>query len=52
MVMVGNSSAVVATRVSEDKRGPKIADDLKTVSIARMVEFSDPNERRNGRNKK
>jgi hypothetical protein len=48
MVMVGRTSAVVATRIAKGDRGIEIADDWKTVSIRHMLEFSDRNVRSNG----
>ena len=41
MVMVGESSAVVATQTRKDDKGYELALDWKTVSIAHIIEFSD-----------
>jgi hypothetical protein len=41
MLLVGESSAVIVTRVRTDDRGYALADDWRTVSIAHMIEFSD-----------
>lgn len=40
MVMVGESSAVIATDTRKDDKGYQLALDWKTVSIAHMLEFS------------
>jgi hypothetical protein len=41
MIMVGRTSAIVATRTAEDERGYKVALDWKTISILHIVEMSD-----------
>ena len=41
MMMVGDSSAVVATEIGKTDRGYDIALDWKTVSIHHMMEFAD-----------
>ena len=41
MIMVGESSAVVATQTRKDDRGFDVALDWKTVSIQHMMELSD-----------
>ena len=43
MVMVGETSAVIATQTRKDDRGFEVAMDWKTVSIAHMLELSDLN---------
>ena len=43
MIIPGDSSAVVVTRIKRDEKGYVIADDWRTVSISHMVEFSDLN---------
>lgn len=52
MVMVGESSAVVATHIRKDDRGYEVALDWKTVSISHMMEFSDLSAKSNGNRKK
>ena len=49
MVMVGESSAVVATQTRKDDKGYELALDWKTVSIAHMLEFSDLPEKQRTR---
>ncbi len=41
MVMVGETSAVVATHVRKDEHGYQTALDWRTVSISHLLEFSD-----------
>jgi hypothetical protein len=48
MVMVGETSAVIATQTRKDDRGFEIAMDWKTVSIAHMLELSDLNPPKSG----
>ena len=43
MVMVGETSAVIATQTRKDDRGFELALDWKTVSITHMLELSDLN---------
>jgi len=43
MIVPGDSSAVVVTRIKRDEKGYVIADDWRKVSISHMVEFSDLN---------
>jgi hypothetical protein len=52
MVMVGKSSAVVATQTQKDQDGVEIATDWKTLAIAHMTEFSDLAPRSNGSRRK
>lgn len=40
MVVAGDTSAVVVTRVREE-RGYRVAEDWRTISIAQMLEFQD-----------
>ena len=51
MVLVGRSSAIVVTQTQAEK-GAEFADDWRTVSIAHMIEFSDPATRSNGARRK
>jgi len=41
MVMVGQTSAVIATRVRTDEYGYQTALDWRTIPIAHVLEFSD-----------
>jgi hypothetical protein len=41
MIMVGRTSAIVATRTAEDERGYKVVLDWKTISILHIVEITD-----------
>jgi hypothetical protein len=52
MVMVGETSAVIATQTRKDDRGFEIAMDWKTVSIAHMLELSDLNPPKNSGQRK
>lgn len=40
MVIAGDGSAVVVTRVRDD-RGYRVAEDWRTISIAHIIEFQD-----------
>jgi hypothetical protein len=51
MIIVGDSSAVVATRNIRDETGHRVTTDWRTVSIAHMLEFSDLQSSGNGRRK-
>ena len=51
LVIIGETSAVVATQTELDDRGVRIALDWKTISISHMLEFSDIKEK-NGHSKK
>ena len=52
MVMVGETSAVIATRVRKDDLGYQTALDWRTVAIAHMLEFSDLEAAQSSRAKK
>jgi hypothetical protein len=52
MVIVGESSAVIATDTRKDDRGIELALDWKTVSIQHMMEFTDLDVRSNGAKRK
>lgn len=52
MVMLGESSAVVATETRKDDRGVEFALDWKTVSIVDMMEFTDLRSRSNSAKRK
>lgn len=41
MVIVGDTSAVVATQNIRDESGRRVATDFRTVSISHILEFSD-----------
>ena len=43
MVMVGESSAIIATQTRVDERGHRIAAEWRTISIAHIIEFQDLN---------
>jgi hypothetical protein len=45
MIIVGDSSAVVATRDIRDADGYPVTTDWRTVSISRILEFSDLEEK-------
>jgi hypothetical protein len=51
MIIVGDSSAVVATQNIRDETGHRVTTDWRTVSIAHMLEFSDLQTSRNGKRK-
>jgi len=51
MIIVGDSSAVVATQNIRDKKGHRVTTDWRTVSIAHMFEFSDLQSSGNGKRK-
>lgn len=48
MVIVGDSSAVIATQNIRDADGHRTTTDWRTVAIAHMLEFSDLPTRPNG----
>ena len=41
MIIVGDSSAVVATQNIRDEKGRRVTTDWRTISIAHTLEFSD-----------
>lgn len=41
MIMIGETSAVIATQTRKDDRGYEVVVDWKTVSIQHMMELSD-----------
>jgi hypothetical protein len=43
MIMVGRTSAIVATRTAEDERGYRVVLEWKTISILHIVEMTDLN---------
>ncbi len=51
MIIVGDSSAVIATQNIRDDKGHRVTTDWRTVSIAHMLEFSDPQPTGNGKRK-
>jgi hypothetical protein len=51
MIIVGDSSAVVATQNIRDDKGHRVTTDWRTVSISHMVEFSDLQPSENGKRK-
>jgi hypothetical protein len=52
MAIIGQSSAIVATRTERDDLGVRVALDWKTISIAHILEFSDLKNLRNGSKRK
>ena len=52
MVIVGDSSAVIATQNVRDAQGHRSTTDWRTVSIAHMLAFSDLPPRPNGSRRK
>ena len=52
MVIVGDSSAVVATRNIRDADGHPVTTDWRTISIAHILEFSDIDEKETARAKR
>jgi hypothetical protein len=52
MIIVGESSAIVATQTERDDRGVRYATDWKTISIAHILEFTDINVKGNGSKRK
>ena len=52
MIIVGDSSAVVATRNIYDENGHPTTTDWRTVSIAHMLEFSHLEPAKNGRKRR
>lgn len=52
MIIVGESSAVVATQTEKDDRGVRVATDWRTISIAHILEFSDLKVKENGAKRK
>ena len=51
MIIVGDSSAVIATQNIRDDKGHRVMTDWRTVSIAHMLEFSDLRSSGNGKRK-
>jgi len=51
MIIVGDSSAVVATQNIRDDKGHHVTTDWRTVSISHMIEFSDLQPTGNGKRK-
>jgi len=52
MVIVGDSSAVIATRNIRDESGHRVTTDWRTVSIAHMLEVNDLQTPANGSKRK
>ena len=52
MIIVGDSSAVVATRDIRDAQGHPVTTDWRTISIAHILEFSDLEEKPETRKRK
>jgi hypothetical protein len=45
MIIIGDSSAVVATRDIRDAEGQPVTTDWRTISISHILEFSDLDEK-------
>lgn len=52
MIIVGDSSAVVATQAIRDERGYPVTTDWRTIAIHHILEFSDVQPKRNGAGRK
>lgn len=52
MIIVGDSSAVIATQNIRDESGHRVTTDWKTVSIHHMLEFADIDAKSNGGKRK
>lgn len=52
MIIVGDTSAVVATRNIRDERGHPVTTDWRTISIHHILEFADLEPTRNGARRK
>jgi len=51
MILVGDSSAVIATQNIRDEKGHRTTTDWRTVSISHMLEFADLEPSGNGKRK-
>jgi hypothetical protein len=52
MVILGESSAVVATQHIRDEQGRRTPTDWRTISISHILEFADINEKEGARRRK
>ena len=52
MIIVGDSSAVIATQNIRDETGHRVTTDWRTISISHMLEFSDLQVKSNGSKRK
>lgn len=52
MIIIGDSSAVVVTRVRKDDRGYETAQDWRTISISHIIELSDIESKERDRERK
>ena len=52
MVIVGDTSAVVATQNIRDESGRRVATDFRTISIDHIIEFADIDEKETSRAKR
>jgi hypothetical protein len=52
MVIVGRSTAVLPSRYGRDAEGRRLAEHWRTVVLVHVVQFSDLDEKRNGRRRK
>lgn len=52
MVIVGPTSTVLPTELTRDEEGRPLAQRWRTIALLRIVQFSDLDERKNGRRRK
>lgn len=52
MIMVGRSSAVLPIRYGKDEEGRRLVERWRTVALVHIVQFSDLDERLNGKRKR
>jgi hypothetical protein len=52
MVIVGRSTAVLPTRLGRDEEGRHVAERWRTIALIHIVQFSDLDEKTNGRRKR
>ena len=52
MVIVGRSTAVLPTRFSEFDAGQRIAEDWRTIDLIHIVQFSDLDDKSNGKRRR
>jgi hypothetical protein len=52
MIIIGDSSAVVVTRVRKDDRGYETAQDRRTISISHIIELSDVDSKERDRERR
>lgn len=52
LVIIGETSAVIATQTELDDKGVRVATDWRTISISHMLEFADIKPSRNGEHRR